>query len=92
MVKLTLHKQTMSNMTEICSWFAAKTADLLFTNPGEWSRGKAMVREVKESSARFNRHVGTFTPDVPYLLEDGTSPTACYYFGLTNQSIHGRIS
>ena len=28
MVKLTLHKQTMSNMTEICSWFAAKTADL----------------------------------------------------------------
>ncbi|MFS4459081.1 glutamate--cysteine ligase [Bdellovibrio sp. HCB2-146] len=28
MAKLTLHKQTMSNMTEICSWFAAKTADM----------------------------------------------------------------
>lgn len=30
MAKLTLHKQTLANMSEICAWFTSKTADLSY--------------------------------------------------------------
>lgn len=30
MAKLTLHKQTLANMKEICAWFSSKTADLSY--------------------------------------------------------------
>lgn len=30
MAKLTLHKQTLANMNEICAWFSAKTASLSY--------------------------------------------------------------
>ena len=64
--------------------FAAKTADLLFTNPGEWSRGKAMVHAVKDSSARFNRHVDVYASCF-FVCRRTRKEAEDYYFNVAEE-------
>ena len=64
--------------------FAAKTADLLFTNPGEWSRGKAMVRSVKENSARYGRDVDVYASCL-YVCRPSRKEAEDYYFHVVEE-------
>jgi alkanesulfonate monooxygenase SsuD/methylene tetrahydromethanopterin reductase-like flavin-dependent oxidoreductase (luciferase family) len=64
--------------------FAAKTADLLFTNPGEWSHGKALVRSVKDNSARYQRDVDVYASCF-FICRPSRKEAEDYYFHVAEE-------
>ncbi|MGE3644566.1 MAG: LLM class flavin-dependent oxidoreductase [Beijerinckiaceae bacterium] len=64
--------------------FAAQTADMLFTGPGEWSKGEAVVRDVKAYAAQHGRSCDVYASCF-FVCRPTRQEAEDYYYHVTEE-------